>query len=133
MLRGLFACQGGLSVPRKPKRPCGYSGCPELVVGRYCEKHKKMLDQQYNRYQRDPSASRRYDGNWRRIREAYITAHPLCETCRKAGRLIPAREVHHVVPLKQGGTHDPENLMSLCTTCHSSIIAREGGRWRKKI
>ncbi|MDP3057910.1 MAG: HNH endonuclease, partial [bacterium] len=39
------------------------------------------------------------------------------------------QEVHHVVPLSMGGSHDKENLMSLCTCCHSTITANEGGRW----
>jgi 5-methylcytosine-specific restriction protein A len=55
----------------------------------------------------------------------------LCEQCRKDGKLTPAQEVHHIVPLLAGGTHDERNLMSLCTSCHSEITAREGGRWGK--
>ena len=27
-------------------------------------------------------------------------------------------EVHHIVPRNQGGTNDPENLMTLCGSCH---------------
>lgn len=27
-------------------------------------------------------------------------------------------EVHHLVPRSQGGTHDPENLVTLCSSCH---------------
>ncbi|HOE18067.1 MAG TPA: HNH endonuclease [Syntrophorhabdaceae bacterium] len=43
--------------------------------------------------------------------------------------MTPAEEVHHIIPLSKGGTHDESNLMSLCTSCHSEITAREGGRW----
>ncbi|HEY5465546.1 MAG TPA: HNH endonuclease signature motif containing protein, partial [Clostridia bacterium] len=62
-------------------------------------------------------------------RARYIMAHPLCEECKKAGRLTPAKEVHHVVPLNKGGTHYNNNLISLCKSCHSAITAREGGLW----
>ena len=40
-------------MPRKPKRPCSYPGCPKLVEGQYCDKHKKLTDSQYNKYGRD--------------------------------------------------------------------------------
>jgi 5-methylcytosine-specific restriction protein A len=37
--------------------------------------------------------------------------------------------VHHILPLARGGTHDRSNLMSLCTSCHSTITAKDGDRW----
>ncbi|WNF36838.1 HNH endonuclease signature motif containing protein [Bacillaceae bacterium IKA-2] len=116
-------------MPRKPKKPCSYPSCPELVDGRYCEEHQKLIDKQYNRYQRDPATRKRYGKQWRRIRDSYINAHPLCEQCKKDGKLTPAQEVHHIKPLSKGGTHDESNLMSLCTSCHSIITVNEGGRW----
>ena len=42
---------------------------------------------------------------------------------------MAAQEVHHIIPLADGGTHDEDNLMSLCKPCHSRITAKEGGRW----
>lgn len=116
-------------MPYKPKRPCAYPSCPKLTDGRYCEEHQKLTDKSYNKYQRDPATRKRYGSAWRKIRSRYIKAHPLCEECKKAGKLTPAQEVHHVVPLSKGGTHEESNLMSLCTSCHSTITAREGGRW----
>ena len=116
-------------MPRKPKRPCSFPGCSKLVDGRYCEEHKKLINQQYNRYSRDPETSKRYGRLWRRIRYEYIKNHPLCEECKRKGKLTPTEEVHHIIPLAKGGTHDDENLMALCKSCHSSITAQEGGRW----
>ena len=116
-------------MPRKPKRPCSYPGCSKLVEGRYCEEHQRIIDKQYNKYKRDPATSKRYDKHWRKIRNRYIAKHPLCEQCLKDGRMTPAKEVHHIKPLSKGGTYDEENLMALCTRCHSRITAREGGRW----
>lgn len=119
-------------MPRKPKRPCSYPGCPALTDGRYCEPHQKLIDQQYEKYDRDPATRKSYGRTWKRIRDRYIAAHPLCEQCGKTGKLTPAEEVHHIKPLSKGGTHDEGNLMSLCTSCHSEITAREGGRWKRK-
>lgn len=72
---------------------------------------------------------KRYGTHWKRIRNRYIRLHPLCEQCQKDGKLTPAGEVHHIVPLSMGGNHDEENLMALCTSCHSTITAKEGRRW----
>lgn len=57
-------------------------------------------------------------------RAAYVAKHPLCEDCEAAGRLTPVQEVHHVVPLSQGGTHDPSNLRSLCR----SLVTQDNPR-----
>ncbi len=116
-------------MPTKPKRPCNHAGCPELTHNRYCDKHQKAVDNCYNKYQRDPMTKKRYGRCWKRIRDRYIKAHLLCEECSKAGRLTPAEEVHHVLPLSKGGDHSEANLMSLCTSCHSTITANDGGRW----
>ena len=116
-------------MPRKPKRPCSYPGCPELTDDRYCAAHKKRTDADYNKYGRDPAAKRQYNGRWRKIRANHLADHPLCEVCLREGLTIPAEEVHHILPLRKGGTHDPSNLMSLCISCHSRITAREGRRW----
>ena len=120
------------TMPRKPKRPCSYPGCRELTDARFCEKHQKLHDQHYNKYERNPETRKRYGWAWKKIRNKYIKNNPLCEQCLKEGRLTPAQEVHHIKPLSKGGTHDEKNLMALCSSCHSTITAREGGRWDKK-
>ena len=106
-------------MPYKPKKPCGYPGCPELTDERYCEKHKTIAGREYNKYQRSPDHNKIYGYRWRKIRNLYISKHPLCEECLKAGRYIPADEVHHIKPTDQGGTHAEDNLMSLCQSCHT--------------
>lgn len=121
--------KGGTAVPYKPKRACGYPGCPKLTDGRYCEEHKKLTDKQYNKYQRDPLTKKRYGRDWKRIRDRFIKVHPLCEECKKAGRLTPANTVHHIVPLKEHINHSESNLLSLCKSCHSSIHSKDGSRW----
>ena len=127
----LFSRKGGFPMPYKPKRPCSYPGCPLLTTDRFCEEHKRKEAKRYEKYQRDPTTKKRYNRSWKHIRDNYIKAHPLCELCKKNGHLTPAQEVHHIVPLTQGGAHDFYNLMSLCKSCHSTITAREGGRWGK--
>lgn len=116
-------------MPRRPKRPCSYPGCPKLTEGRYCEEHAKTVNRNYNRYERDPETPKRYGRSWKRIRDAYVAAHPLCEECLKERRAVPVEQVHHIIPLREGGTSDFGNLISLCAECHARIHARRGDRW----
>lgn len=115
-------------MPRKPKRPCRYPGCGRLSDGPYCEEHAKLMNRHYNRFSRGYDSGKRYGRAWRKIRDRYIAAHPLCERCLEEGRLTPVEEVHHILPVSQGGTHDPGNLMSLCQSCHTKIHLEIGDR-----
>jgi 5-methylcytosine-specific restriction protein A len=116
-------------MPHKPKKPCRYPACAKLTNNRYCEEHKKEMDKRYNKYQRDKDTNKRYGSAWRKARKKYISNHPLCEQSRSYDRLTPAMEVHHIIPLSEGGTHNENNLMALCKSCHSRITATECKRW----
>jgi HNH endonuclease len=118
-------------LPRKPKRPCSYSGCPNLTDGRFCEKHQKEENKRYEKYDRNPVVRRRYGRVWKRVRDAYVKEHPFCEECFKKKILVPVEEVHHIKPLSEGGNHNKSNLISLCKSCHARIHASRGDRWNK--
>ena len=81
-------------------------------------------------YERDPHTRARYGKNWPRIREQQLTEQPLCEQCRQDGYVTPANEVHHIVPLANGGNHAKDNLMSLCKRCHSRFTLMENRKRR---
>lgn len=118
-------------MPRKPKRPCSFPNCPNLTDGRFCKEHEKQENKRYEKYGRDPAIRRRYGRAWKRIRDSYISQHPLCEECEKKGKLTKAEEIHHILPLSRGGTHERTNLMALCKSCHSAITAKDGDRWSR--
>lgn len=120
-----------LPMPRKPNKPCSYPGCPKLVPAgqSYCQEHTKQMNQQYERYGRDPEVRRRYNKEWRKVRSIYIKSHPYCEECFKHGVMTKAEQVHHIKPLADGGNNNPDNLMSLCRSCHSKRHAERGDRW----
>ena len=61
----------------------------------------------------------RYGWTWRKIRDEYISRHPLCVICSAHGVIEKATDVDHIVPLEQGGTNDEANLQALCHKCHS--------------
>ena len=108
-------------MPRRPRRPCGHHGCPNLTERYYCEQHQKEHDRQYNRFGRDKTASAKYGMAWRKIRARFLKAYPLCAMCKLRGQIVPATEAHHIKPLSEGGDHDWDNLMPLCHSCHSAI------------
>ncbi len=118
-------------MPKKPKHPCAYPGCNQLVEGRYCEEHTKVRNSQYEKYGRNPDTRRRYGRAWKRIRDSYVKQHPFCELCYEKGVLVQTEEVHHKKPLSEGGTHDRENLIALCKSCHSTIHAHRGDYWHQ--
>lgn len=97
-------------MPFKAPRPCAWPGCPELTYGRFCPGHVR----QYER-ERGSSTQRGYDRRWREIRDRILRERPICEDCA----MDRATEVHHIIPKRYGGTDTPDNLMSLCKSCHS--------------
>lgn len=85
-----------------------------------------------NRHQRG------YGSQWERLREHILRRdHYVCQLCKEAGQLTPlvtgnpshprAAHVDHIKPKAHGGTDDPDNLQSLCRTCHDAKTAREHG------
>ena len=118
----------GERVPRAPKKPCHYPGCPRLTESYYCEEHAVKARRQYDKYERSPNTNKKYGRAWKRIRDRYSKEHPLCERCLLEGRITLMDEVHHVVPISRGGTHEKTNLMSLCRACHNKIHIELGDR-----
>ena len=101
-------------MPRKPPRPCRNRGCVELThhTSGYCEAHRAE-SRSYDRH-RGTAAQRGYDHRWKKIRDLYLSHHPLCEQCGEPGQLVD-----HIRPLADGGTEEDENLQALCRTCHA--------------
>ena len=49
-----------------------------------------------------------------------------CLDCKRQG--LKRVEVHHVIHLRDGGSDDMENLVTLCYECHRSRHATTGRR-----
>ena len=111
-------------------RPCSKPGCPELVPRgeRYCEKHRGE-ERRYDR-ERGSAAERGYDAHWRKVRAWKLSVSPICQDCLEKGKVTPAKEVHHNDGNPRNNT--PENLKSLCHSCHSRRTAKEQGFARGK-
>jgi 5-methylcytosine-specific restriction protein A len=94
----------------------------------YCDEHRRARLRATERLRPSPR-ERGYDAEWRRVRRAYLRAHPTCERCGAA-----AVSVHHRErgPLELGG-NDPANLEALCEPCHAADSGkRRWGRARTK-
>jgi len=127
---GLFLCnqEGGSVMPFRFRKPCSYQGCPNLTKERYCDEHKHLEVNHKTYYHREVDSNIRYGNKWTKVRRLYVRHHPLCEMCLKEGKFIPVEEVHHIIPLSQGGTNDFSNLMSLCQSCHTKLHYQIGDR-----
>ena len=88
-----------------------------------CGPTRKQQAQRQVDERRGSASSRGYDRRWQRIRAMYLRAHPLCVDCQAGRRTTAATEVHHIVALRDGGTHDDGNLMALCKSHHSTRTA----------
>ena len=59
---------------------------------------------------------------WQALRDAKLTANPLCEACIRREVVEVARAVDHIIAIAAGGPAFPsiDGLMSLCISCHNS-------------
>lgn len=120
-----------MTKPSKPARSCKYPRCPNYSSDGtgYCTDHKYLYipfvrgeDNRSSIYSRPG-----YGSEWKQARTKQLARNPSCRYCGRK-----ATDVHHLVPVKRGGTHDPENLISLCASCHNVLeprgtAARGGG------
>ena len=121
----------------KPLRPCLHPSCTALVRSGYCERHRPP------RVERRSEDSRR----WRRwyslpvwtddLRPEQLAREPFCRECAAHGLRVYATDVDHVVPHDGDWSKfiDPENLQSLCHSCHGRKTAAESmakGRGKRR-
>ena len=79
-------------MPKSPKRPCRYPGCPNLCEkGTYCAEHQSESPERW----RGSAAERGYGADWRKARRRFLASNPLCAACLKRGVLTPATVVDH--------------------------------------
>ena len=117
-------------MPSMPKRGCSVPGCPEIAGDSgMCEYHRKKYRRESSRDRRwnekRPNTSERgYGSRWQKIRKAYLSRNPICNKCERKGRTTAADTVHHIIDIKNGGTHNLDNLMALCRDCHERVHGR---------
>lgn len=107
------------------------------VYGRACR------DREYREHRGDDPAQREADrlrtsGRWKRARQYKLQRAPLCERCRREGRVVPASDVNHRVPVvdlvRRGESHRAFELQLLESICrrHHNIETRREVRARRE-
>jgi len=71
-----------------------------------------------------------HTARWTRLARSWKESHPLCEECKRHGRIREAQVVDHIIPFPVcEDFFDTTNLQSLCEQCN---IAK-GNRDKKLI
>ena len=74
---------------------------------------------------------------WNNLRCRILKENPVCERCKAS----PSRCVHHIKPVETGNSvsecqrlaFSRENLLALCTRCHSDIHKNELKSYGKEV
>lgn len=130
-------------MPARTLSKCALPTCLALAIRRgRCAVHAQEADQS-----RGGSAARGYDREWRRLRARFLRercarcddrpvvtcecggtglANAFCRDCLRGGKIVLAREVHHVESVRVAPHRrlDATNLMGLCKPCHQKRTAR---------
>jgi 5-methylcytosine-specific restriction protein A len=125
-------------MPTIPLSRCGFPGCAGRAPfrKRYCATHE-LATRKANDATRRARDNEHYDYTWRRLRDAYLRQHPLCECddCKRDGRITPAQVVDHIVPVNAAPERrlDWSNLRAMSKRCHDRHTAREQGFGRSCV
>lgn len=58
------------------------------------------------------------DLNWKELREIVLDKYGYCcSICGNSGDV----DIHHKIPIKDGGTNEIENLIAVCRNCHEKL------------
>ena len=97
-----------------PLTPC--LRCGRLARGSYCPAHQPKRESRQTRGRGGGAAAAKF-----RDRVLNAAGHR-CHRCGSRDGL----QAHHVIPLREGGSNDPDtNGMALCRRCHPAA-EREG-------
>ena len=95
-----------------------------------CQAHRKVRPRTPNR--KATMGIGAVGRKWRRVRDAYLKLHPICERCGRDH----AHHVHHRDGLGPTGPNglEPSNLLAVCRSCHAKLHDElrgrdESGRW----
>lgn len=76
---------------------------------------------------RGTANQRGYTYQWQVYSKRFLFEHPLCEECKRHGRVAAAKVVDHVKPHRgdQVLFWDASNHQSMCLSCHGIKSAKE--------
>ncbi len=101
--------------PAAPPHVCGFCGGP--LPGRHtkwCGRSCMMRAKTAHKPKKSPTPYQKLRREFKKVRGGVMAESG--GVCQKCGGV--ASQVHHVVPLADGGTNDLDNLVALCGPCH---------------
>jgi len=110
-------------MARRPKQPCSFPGCPNLVeagTGGRCEKHKRPSWEGRRGFEG-------YKGEYLKNRAVVLKDEPVCRICG----IRPSTTVDHIIPKSKGGSDQRENLRGVCKSCHDKRSQRQAAEGRQ--
>lgn len=103
-------------------------GSPENLNGAHGSVAPETKEVTSRQFKRDPTVA------------AYIhhIANGTCESCRQKAPFVKANglpflEIHHVVPLSQGGADKECNVVAVCPNCHRALHLAEDAKNRTNM
>lgn len=95
--------------------------------------NRKQIRPKQVEYKHDDKSAEYYNSSaWHSLRLDYYSKNPLCEVCLAHDVVRVAEHVHHKRKFLSGITEDerwslllePNNLMSVCSKCHSKLHSK---------
>lgn len=96
--------------------------------------NKRVHKEKPVKYKKEKTSASFYDSlAWKRLRNTFISLHPLCAECLKHDKVEPATQIHHAVPFLRGENEqeqwqlflDEKNLIPLCDKCHIAVHVKD--------
>ena len=117
-------------MPNKPAKICPTCKARHRESGSHCAEHRGHASTKFANISQHELSGFYHTTQWRHARKQYLARFPICVACRSMGIATPGTVVDHIVPIRKGGAlTDPDNLQSLCASCHNSKSARE--KWHQ--
>lgn len=119
-------------MPKAAPKKCTFVGCAVLVS----DSSGRCADHQRPTWTKRVEATKRITGRrLQKMRADLFTREPLCAECKKHGRITPATQRDHVIPLAEGGADDETNEQGLCDACHEikSLAEAQRARYGTKL
>lgn len=128
---GKIYCSRKCMIRPRPIHICEQCGNEFMVghinqPGRFCSKDCKDIFQngpQNPNFKGAPAI--KYGWDWWQIRQQVIERdQATCQKCGKRNLVRRDLNVHHIIPFRICRSHDPDNLVVLCDSCHGRIETR---------
>ena len=102
----------------------GNKDCHKKWQLEYGEKGENHPNYRNNKTQEEREKGRKIEGYSRWVKNVYERDNYTCQVCKKRNKIL---RTHHIVYRTEGGTDRADNLITVCTECHTSENHKVGG------